>query len=250
MDHQLQQIVDLASQVDLHLSSLQQQVNVDALDEAQEQPVLVFDGLELTPWLLAEGALADSDTSSGNIPVAIQRQPLVECASLAIDPRGKSYANAYWYKKLGADPSRASFVYEASFLFPTSLNASASQAVEFDLQQVINGKVYNWGWQFNYAGGNFRIWNRSAKFWTPSLTVLERPSTLTWITAKFTGHRSDNLIYYDSIQLGTQSYQPGASFPAPQLGLTDMLNCAVQLDGNSSGASYRVMVDRIRLTAS
>lgn len=250
MDSDLQQIVTLAEQVDARLTSLQQQVNVDALEETTEDNTKVFDGLELTPWLLAQGALADSDTASGNVPTATQRQPSIECASFAIDPQTKSFANAYWYKKLGADEGKTTFTYEASFLFPTTADVAASQAVEFDFQQVISGIVYNLGWQFDYADGKFRVWNRGVKAWVPVMIALERPSTLTWTRLALAGHRDANSIYYATVTINGTTFSINQSFPAPNLGLTDMLNCAFQLDGNKAGVAYRVMVDGMRLTIS
>jgi hypothetical protein len=42
---------------------------------------------------------------------------------------------------------------------------------------------------------------------------------------------------------------PGITFPAQDLGLPDMLNAALQLDGNKQGDPYEVLIDDATLTA-
>src|SRR6266852_2851017 len=61
--------------------------------------VSVFDGLELTPWLLAGGTAANSG-QTGSTADAKRAQPTIACAFLEIIPAGP-WADKYWYKVLG-----------------------------------------------------------------------------------------------------------------------------------------------------
>jgi hypothetical protein len=245
MDTNLAQIVSLANATDTEISILKSTLKA-------ANSTKVFSGLELTPWKLAAGALADSDTAKGNIPIAVQSQPLIECASFAIDPKGKAWADAYWYKELGADASKTRFTYEVSFLFPTPAYSLASQAIELDIQQVISGMVYNFGFQFDFAEGIFRTWNRGEHEaigggWNPTTMSLPRWSAGQWTRVAVQGHTLPGSVLYDSVTINNVKSTLNIHYPAAKLNLSDMLNCAVQLDGNASGTAYRVMVDVVSL---
>lgn len=216
---------------------------------------IIYDSLELAPWLLAAGSLADSDTSSGNVPSATQTQPsAIGCASFAIDPKGKPWANAYWYKQHGPQAGLTRFIYSASFLFPSAADAAASQAVEMDIQQVIAGVTYNFGFQFDFAEGQFRVWNRagheaSGGGWNATEVPMPRWEAGEWVRVEVLCHRTSGSVTYDQLIINGVSHLLGQSYPAPTLSLSDMLNCAVQLDGNGAGAGYRVVVDDVSFQA-
>lgn len=206
---------------------------------------VVFEDLETTPWLIAGGTVANTG-AAGNSADSVQTQPGVTSASFKLIPAG-SYADKYWYKQLGPHPTLTRFEQHASFLFPAASDANVSQAVETDLQQCINGVVYNFGTQCDFAEGSFRIWNRSAGAWV-SIIPLTRPASGTWMNIVLNCHRDGSAVFYDSISINgtTVSFAP-VSFPAPTLGLLDMLNYGFQLDGNKAGTAYTVSVDRMKL---
>lgn len=208
---------------------------------------MTFDGLELTPWLLAPGALADSDTAAGNVSTATQTQPGVECASFAIDPKGQSWANAYWYKELGADARVTHLVYEASFLFPTAADAQASQAIEMDIQQTISGVTFNWGLQFDFADNAIRVWNRASKSWNPTGQPCPRWPEMEWQRVRLEVSRLSTSVAYNLLTINEQDVLLQQAYPQATVGEKPQINCAIQLDGGKSGTAYRVMVDGVRL---
>lgn len=209
----------------------------------------VFDDLEFSPWLLAPGTAANTG-STGNTTVATQAQPGINSAWFNSIPGGP-FANAYWYKKLGADAKKTKYLYELAFMFATPADAAASQAVELDIQQVIAGVVYNTGLQFDFAENALRVWNRSTGSWIPTGRAAQRWSAGQWMSVAYETHRDGANVYMDSVTVnGTKMALSGTAFPAPKLGLTDMLNCAVQLDGNKTGTAYRVYLGPTRFTAS
>jgi len=232
----LQAADDLLTQQAAQIATLEKQANTK-----------VFDNLELTPWLLAPGTAANTG-STGSSATATQGQPGVSCAWFKLAPKGP-YANGYWYNQLGADATRTSFTYDLRFMFGTAIDAAASQAVELDIQQVIGGVVYNMGWQFDFADNALRVWNRSGKTWVKTGKPCLRWIQGQWIHILAEQHRIGGNVIHDAITINGLRLPIDMSFPAPTLGLNDMLNCAIQLDGNKAGATYQIYLDAIKFNA-
>jgi hypothetical protein len=218
--------------------------------------VKIFDGLELTPWTLALGTAANS-AGVQSVAHSSEGQPGIECAFMALAPVG-SYANAYRYKMLGADPNKTKFAFSASFLFGSQADADACQALEMDLQQVLmGGRVFNFGWQFDFADSAIRVWDRTKApqgEWLTAVHGLPRFKPGVWYRIQARGERSQNSILYADISLGTGNGDPirftvGITRPMAVLDLPEMLNVALQLDGNIDKDPYRVMIDAVSLMA-
>ena len=211
----------------------------------------IWTGLELTPWLVAAGAAADTG-AAGNVPVASQGTVSEGTAYVEIDPRGKPYANSYFYKQLGANNALDTYDYLLRMMIATADECAAAQAIELDIQQCIGGVVYNTGLQFDFQANQIRVWSRHAKEtgdpnpWKPTGQPCPRWLPEVWFNIDLKTHRTATAVVYDMIDL-----QPSTlTFPAPKLGLPDMMNVAVQLDGNSAGAPFRVYLDEVNFTLS
>lgn len=214
----------------------------------------VFDHLESNPWLLAGGTAANSPGGTGTA-TATQTKPGVQSATVAIVPAAP-YADKYFYQTLGAHPELTRFRQEGSFLFPTTGDALAPQAIEFDLQQVLGGVVYNWGVQFDYGEGMLRVWDRGGKTWVPTGVTLPRMSPGVWAQCSWEIHREAEKVVYDKLVVNGASLLLAPkgipalemSFPTPTLGLGDMLNYGFQLDGGKVPQAFTVTQDNFRLT--
>lgn len=210
--------------------------------------VKIFADLERTPWLQAEGSLANT-AGVTSLAGTIQSQPGVECAFFAISPSGP-FANAYWYKQLGAAPLWTKFSYAASFMFPTQGDSDASRALELDLQQVIGGQVFNFGWQADFADSSFRVWDRSTGSggWVAAIDGLPRWKSNQWYTMVGRGHRTATELVYTEIAVDDVTSKINIVKPLAKIDLPDMLNVGVQIDTGQK--PYRVMVDAMSLTVS
>lgn len=211
------------------------------------QMPMVFEDLECSPWLIAGGAAANSG-STGPVAGGDQAQPTQTCANFGLFPTGP-FANKYFYKTLGAHSEVLRYRQEGSFMLPETLDTQRSQAIEFDLQQCISGVVFNMGWQFDFAQNQLRYWDRGHKTWVSTGQSFSRLTPGKWISCVFDMHRDAASIFYDRAFINgvAANIQP-ASMIAPKLGLSDSLNYGFQLDANQKGESYRVYVDRMRLT--
>lgn len=221
---------------------------------------IVFNNLERSIWKVGKGSVADTDTQHGPVAIATQSLPGVACATLAIDPHGPNprgqSANAYFYKEHGPRPSASTFTYSAAFLFPTVQDSQRCQALELDLQQVIRGEVANFGLQLDFAEGFVRVWNRAAheagkEGWQATGKPVSRWAEGQWLEITLVVRRDRGKVIYQSIALGGQTIPLGnVAFKTAKLPLADMLNCAIQLDGNKAGEPYRVVADAVSLTVS
>lgn len=225
------------------------QARLDALAN-----ITVFDGLELTPWLLAPGTAANTG-STGSTAVATQSQPGITSASFALAPNGP-YADAYWYKKFGVWPKKTTFTYELSFLFGAAGESAASNCVELDIQQVISGLGFNPGWQFDFGGNRLRVWDRDRKEkklpepWIDTGQPCPRWTAGQWFHIVAENHRDGANVYHDAMTINGVRIPINMTFPATPLALPDMMNCAVQMDGNKAGTAYKLYIDRVKFTAS
>jgi len=69
-----------------------------------------------------------------------------------------------WSKTLV--PTLHNFVYDVYFY---GTNLPASQALEFDINQFVNGKSFIWGHECRIAGGHqWDVWNNKAQKWVPT----------------------------------------------------------------------------------
>lgn len=210
----------------------------------------VFDHLEMTPWLIAPGTAANTnETGSTASTSQAQTLPPSTLPFLGLSPAGP-YANAFFYKTLGADPSKTAYKYELQLFFASSTDAAASQCVELDIQQVIGGLVYNTGLQFNFVDNALRVWNRNGKAWVATGVASPRWTAGKWMSVTFETHRDAVNVYVDAITVNGIRIPSALSFTAPNLGLGDMLNCAIQLDGNKAGTAYRLYLGPVKFTAS
>lgn len=228
------------------LAAAQAQVAALQAQLAAAQPTVWAD-LEYQNWLTASGTAANTGTT-GNTATSTQTLPGVASATRGIQPAG-AYADKYWYFQLGPNPSYVRFKQEYSFLFPTTADSTDSQAVETDLQQCIGGIVFNWGFQFDFAENEMRVWNRSGGNWVALPGVAcPRYAAGVWVTIVLEGHRDAANIYYDAYTVQGVRTPLTQSFPAPNLGKPDMLNVGQQLDGEKVPAAYTIAIDRMKLT--
>lgn len=230
--------------VDDKLAAQAQQITTLEAQLAAIQSIATFSDLECSAWLVAPGLAG----GGSNTAVPSQGQPGVQSAFIGIAPAGP-YGNGYFYKKLGPLPDKTVFTFQLSLMFATAPEASASQAVELDIQQVIAGTVWNMGWQFDFADNQLRVWDRSKKNWVSTKLPCHRWATGQWMNIVAEQHRDATSVTHDAISINGQRLSINMSFPAPTQNLADMLNCAIQLDGNKAGSAYRLYLDRVRFAA-
>lgn len=156
------------------------------------------------------------------------------------------YSNALWWKQLGANDNVRFFVYELDFYFTDGL---APQALEFDLNQSLNGKRYIFGTECDFKGAKmWRVWDYNLHWVStgiPCTAVTPKVwHHLAWEFERTTTGKTHFIaVTVDGVRKAVDFY--GTPKPAS----ASELNVAFQMDGNSSMTDYHVWVDKVKLTA-
>lgn len=158
---------------------------------------------------------------------------------------GFPYAGALWWKELTPQPGASHFTYDLYFYYQ---NADAPQALEFDVNQVVNGGKYIFGTECNMKEtGTWRVWDTTNAHWV-STGIPCNPSANNWNHMTWQLQRNGDGSYtFVSITLnGVQQSVNQTYWSKSASG--DELNVAVQLDSNYAGTEYSVWADKISLT--
>jgi hypothetical protein len=160
----------------------------------------------------------------------------------------ESYANALFWKRLEGDAALIRkghhFYYEMYFYYT---NSYAAQAIEFDINQIVDGKRYIWGTQCNVrAGARWDIWDNINKKWIGTSIPCPAPPTYKWNKLVLEMERtSDNKLRYVAISLnGTRHYLN--KYYSPSNTTWTGLTLNFQIDGNKAMTDYSVWVDNFK----
>lgn len=156
-----------------------------------------------------------------------------------------AYGDALWWKQLGANSGATHFKYDLYFYIK---NPSASQALEFDVNQSLGGHKYIFGTECSIKStGTWHVWS-SAKKWQNTGIPCHAPAAYKWhhLTEQF--QRVNGQVKFVSITLDGSTHYVNRAY-APQGSGVKELNVAFQMDGNSSRTAYNVWLDKVTLTA-
>lgn len=154
------------------------------------------------------------------------------------------YTSALWWKQLGANSNAHHFVYDLYFYMK---NPSASQALEFDVNQSLGGHKFIFGTECSMKVGVWRIWNYSTR-WQSTGVACHPPSAYAWhhLVEEFQ-RTSTGKVQFVSITLdGVKHYINRTYSPAPSS--AKEINVAFQMDGDKYQTNYSVWLDKVKLT--
>jgi hypothetical protein len=157
------------------------------------------------------------------------------------------YASALWWKQLGGNSSVRNFVYDLYFYLK---NPNASQALEFDVNQSVNGQKFIFGTQCDY--GNHRdwdVWDTANHVWVKTGIACNRPQAYAWnhLVLEFQRTSGNKALFIAVTLNGQKSYINRSFYP---MGVSAYeLNTAFQMDMNGSATPYQTWIDKMQLTA-
>ena len=158
------------------------------------------------------------------------------------------YSAALWWEQLGPHPSYSHFTYSLNFYVK---NASAPQALEFDVNQGLNGKKYIFGTECNLRGtyaGYWRVYD-SVLHWQNTGVACTGITSDKWHSLKWElertsgGHTHFIAVTVDGVRRTVNRYY------TPEDSSTNELNVAFQTDGNKYPNDYSVWLDNVTLSA-
>lgn len=157
------------------------------------------------------------------------------------------YSNALWWKSLGVDTTSTHFVYDLYFYMK---DPNFPEALEFDINQSMDGKRWTWGTECSYRDtGHWDIWNSETLKWEPTDVPCPVVSANEWHHLAWTVERVSGQAHYISVELDGKVTQVDKYYN-PQLNYRgDGVNIAFQMDGDYRQDPYSVWLDNVSLSS-
>jgi hypothetical protein len=169
------------------------------------------------------------------------------------------FADAFWNNHLIGDfstqglpdysktlaPSLHNFIYDVYFY---GNNIAASQALEFDINQFINGKSFIWGHECRIAGGHeWDVWDNQAHHWHPT-GIACNPLNNAWnhLTIQVQRNSSNQLVFQSITLNGVKSNPNFISYPTSTSWYGVTIN--YQQDGNYKQSPYSIWLDKLNFS--
>lgn len=178
-----------------------------------------------------------------------QNQPSLSGASAEVFNSG-SWANALWYKKMGAGhDSATNFLWD--FYVQLDSNAgAAAQSLEYDAFQFLNGYNYMIGTQCNIAAGVWDLWDEANGHWKHTKIACSGFPAGTWhhIQWYMTTNHTNHTYTYITLVVDGKATPVNATYSAKNIGWNSNVGVQYQLDVNGSGQGYTEWFDNSKLS--
>lgn len=186
--------------------------------------------------------------------------PSITGSAMQFDLGGQTqFADALWNNHIVGDfsshglfdsgqalaSSVHNFIYDVYFYVS---DLSSSQAVEFDINQFVNGQSYIWGHECRIAGGNeWDIWDDQGMKWHPT-GVGCWPKANAWNHLVLQVQRTaDGHLLFQSITLNGQTAALNY-YESPTSTSWRGITINYQMDGNRWQTPYTVYLDQLNFT--
>jgi len=160
---------------------------------------------------------------------------------------GPAYSNGFWYHEDPVANKTFSYLaYDFDIYIPKGYE-NTPQAIEFEVQQRINGRLYNYAWQALYAGNIWRTFDYGTKRWIAPPIPPRRLSPGVWhhIRAEYHAEGSQSVhdaLTVDGVRTAVRIVHNSVATSGQEL------ENAFQLDLNGSGSPFHVFVDNMKVT--
>jgi hypothetical protein len=154
------------------------------------------------------------------------------------------FADALWWKQLGANPNANHFIYDLWVYATDALTQHKAQAFEFDVNQSVYGHKYIFGTEcvVGYTK-RWMVWGNN-QWQDTGLPCTFNANVWNHLTLEFT--RSGGLVVFNAVTLNGFKQYINRQF-APNPSGVNELNTAVQIDQTASRAPYSVWVRNMQL---
>lgn len=154
------------------------------------------------------------------------------------------YADALWWKQLGAANGATNLRYDVDFYIQTP---QYSQALEFDNNQA-NGKMrWIFGTECNIAAGHWDVWGNAAGNWISTGIPCKMPAAYKWHHLTWEFKRNATQVIYVAFTLDGVKHYVNRTYPARKSSANE-LNVAFQMDMKGNHLAYKTWLDNVKLT--
>jgi hypothetical protein len=157
---------------------------------------------------------------------------------------GSPYADALWWKQLGAANGATNLRYDLDFYIQLPQNA---QALEFDTNQANGSMRWIFGTECNIAAGRWDVWGNAAGNWINTGIPCAMPSAYKWHHLTWEFKRNGGSVTYVAFTLDGAKHYVNRSYPARRSGVNE-LNVAFQEDMRGNHAAFKTWLDNVKLT--
>ncbi|MGE5113049.1 MAG: hypothetical protein ACM3JB_19460 [Acidobacteriaceae bacterium] len=205
---------------------------------------------QMTGWSSCDSCAGrGGDGPSASYSMSInQSSPSLDGKSAVFFLGGTSpYSAALWWRQLGGNSAVRNFVYDLYFYLK---NPSASQALEFDVNQSLNGQKFIFGTQCDYKDHkDWDVWDTANRVWVKTGIPCTPPQAYAWnhLVLEFQRTTSGKALFIAVTLNGKKSYINRSYYPKSASSYE--LNAAFQMDGNSTMTDYSTWVDKMQLIA-
>ena len=156
------------------------------------------------------------------------------------------YSSSLFWKQLGANANASHFIYDLYFYMK---NATAPQALEFDMNQSVGGRKFIFGTQCDINDHHdWDVWDTANGRWIQTGIACSALPAYTWNHLVLELARNDSQTTFVSVTLNGNKSYINQTFNTFGVNASE-LNAAVQLDGNSTNTAYSIWVDKMQVTA-
>ena len=155
-----------------------------------------------------------------------------------------SWADALWWKQLGAVNTAHNIVYDLYFYIK---NPAASQALEFDSNQANGKKRWIFGTECSIGGGVWKVWGNANGNWISTGIPCHAPTAYKWhhLTWEFKRTDSGSLTFVAMTYDGVKHYINRTYWARSSW--VNELNVAFQMDQRANHVSYQTWLDNVSL---
>jgi hypothetical protein len=156
----------------------------------------------------------------------------------------KPYADALWWKQLGAANGATNIRYDVDFYLQAPQNA---QALEFDNNQA-NGKMrWIFGTECNIAAGHWDVWGNTAGNWISTGVPCAMPAAFKWHHLTWEFKRTATTLTYIAVTLDGVKHFVNRTYTGRKSSVNE-LNVAFQMDMRGNHAAFGAWLDNVKLT--
>ncbi|HZD96325.1 MAG TPA: hypothetical protein VE133_18830 [Candidatus Sulfotelmatobacter sp.] len=155
-----------------------------------------------------------------------------------------SWADALWWKQLGADNTKTHFRYDVDFYLTTPQNA---QALEFDVNQGDGKRHWIYGTQCSIGHGHWDVWGNSAGNWLSTGIPCKMPTAYKWHHITWEMKRTATTLTYISMTLDGVKHYVNRTYTARQSSVKE-IDVAFQMDMKIDHKSFKTWLDNVKLT--
>lgn len=154
-----------------------------------------------------------------------------------------AYADALWWRELGAANTAHNLVYDVYFYIK---NPAAAQALEFDSNQSNSRMRFIFGTQCAIRSGVWEVWGNAAGAWMSTGIPCAQPTAYKWHHLTWEFKRTETQLQFVALTFDGVKHYVNRTYPARPFG-TSGLNVAFQMDQRANHVTYQTWLDNVSL---